>query len=343
MHCAPTSQNCREVQAFMKALVTGGTGFVGSHIVRVLNEVGHDVRVLHRTTSKLNALEGLQYESAIGDVTDLDSMREAFAGCDWIFHVAAVADYWRADTGRMFEVNVEGTRKVLQAARETDVKRVIFTSSAAAVGIRDDGQPADENVPFNLSPKQFPYGYSKVLAEQVVQEAVEAGQDVVTVNPSVIIGPGDLNMISGTFIVQTKRFGRLMAYTSGGIGVIDVRDVAGYHLAAAQKGVSGERYILNTVNYRLKSWFDLIADTVNVGRPILYAPNFLLPFAAAIVDALQTLGIKTPLDANQVRLGSRFVWFNGSKSYQTFGEPQVTMRQSIEDSYSWYVANDYLT
>jgi len=326
----------------MKALITGGTGFVGSHLVRVLNEAGHDVRVLHRTTSKLTALEGEQYESSIGDVTDLDSMRAAFAGCDWVFHVAAVADYWRADKEHMFDVNVEGTRKVLQAAQDTGVRRIIFTSSAATIGIRRDEQPADENDLFNFSPEQFPYGYSKVLAEEVVQEAVANGQDVVTVNPSVILGPGDLNMISGTFIVQTKRFGRLIAYTSGGIGVIDVRDVARYHLLAAEKGISGERYILNTENYHLKDWFNLLADTVGVGRPVNYAPDFALPIVAAVIDGLQGLGIKTPLDSKQVRLGDKFVWFDGSKAHQAFGEPQIPMPQSVEDSYKWYVEHGFI-
>lgn len=326
----------------MKALVTGGTGFVGSHVVRVLNEAGHDVRVLHRTTSKLNALEGLRYESAIGDVTDEASLVAACFGCDWVFHIAAVADYWRADESRMFDVNVDGTRKVLAAARQAGVQRVIFTSSAAAVGIRDDGQPADESIPFNLSPQQFPYGYSKVQAEQVVAEAVGAGQDVVTVNPSVILGPGDLNMISGTFIVQTKRFGRFTAYTSGGVGVIDVRDVARYHLLAAEKGRTGERYLLNTANYPLKDWFTLIADAVGVARPVLYAPDWVLPGVASVVDALQSIGIKTPLDANQVRLGARNVYFDAGKAYRELGEPQIDMAQSVADSYRWYVDNGYI-
>src|SRR5688572_9368306 len=120
----------------MKVLVTGGTGFIGSHVVRALVEAGHEARVLHRHNSKLTALNGLQYESAIGDILDVTALQAACAGCDWVFHIAAVADYWRADHSRMFEANVEGTRRVLQAAKEAGVKRVIHTSSAAAVGLR---------------------------------------------------------------------------------------------------------------------------------------------------------------------------------------------------------------
>jgi dihydroflavonol-4-reductase len=231
----------------LKALVTGSTGFVGSHVVRALGEAGHTARALHRPSSKLDVLEGLTYESALGDVTDLDALRAACKGCDWVFHVAAVADYWRADRARMMEVNVEGTRKVLQAAREAGVKRVVFTSSAAAVGFIED-RPANEHDPFNLPPDRFPYAYSKAQAEIVVQEAVRAGQEVVTVNPAVILGPGDLNVISGDFILKIKRLQWTVPVPPGGITVIDVRDVARMHLSAATKGRVGERYILGTAN-----------------------------------------------------------------------------------------------
>lgn len=321
----------------MKAIVTGGTGFVGSAVVRVLLQAGHTVRVLHRTTSRLTALEGLEYESAIGDVTDLDLMRQAFAGCDWVFHVAAVADYWRADKDWMFEVNVEGTRRVLQAADEAGVQRVIFTSSAAAIGLpKDADHPSDENAPFNLPPEQFPYGYSKVLAEDVVQEAVERGQDVVTVNPVVIIGPGDLNMISGTFITQVAQWQWLTPLSSGGIAVTDVRDVAASHLAAAEHGISGERYILQTENISNRDWFQMIAEVIGVGKPFFSTPDWMLPGVAWVVDRLRGLGIDTPLDANQVRLGGRFVYFDGSKAHEHLHQPKISMRQSIADTHEWY-------
>lgn len=326
----------------MKALVTGGTGFVGSHIVRALNEAGHTARVLHRSSSKLDALAGLTYESALGDILDETALATACQGCDWVFHVAAVADYWRADQSRMFEANVEGTRRVLKAAQTAGVKRVIFTSSAAAVGLRTDGQPSNERAPFNLSPDHFPYGYSKVLAEQVVEEAVSNGQDVVTVNPVVIMGPGDLNMISGSYIVQIKQLSRLVPVPPGGIAVIDVRDVARYHLAAAQFGRTGERYILNTENYSQREWMKMIADVVGVPPPFIPAPAFVLPIAATIIDWLRGLGLKIPIDGDQTRLGARNIHFDASKAWSELGEPQVDMRTSLEDTYRWYKENGYI-
>ncbi len=325
----------------MKALVTGATGFVGAHVVRALLDEGHSVRALHRRSSKLDALAGLNYESALGDMTDLDSLRAASAGCDWVFHVAAVADYWRADLARMMDVNVEGTRRVLQAARETGVQRVVFTSSAAAVGFRDD-RPADEADAFNLQPDRFPYGYSKVLAEAVVAEAVQAGQEVVTVNPVVVMGPGDLNVISGDFVLKIKRLQWGVPVTPGGVAVIDVRDVARMQIAAAQRGRVGERYILGTANYKYADWFALIAEVVGASRPRLPLPAWTLPLFADLIDAAQRLGIALPVDGNQTRLGARDIFFDGGKAWRELTQPQIDMRQSVKDTYEWYLEHGYV-
>lgn len=326
----------------MKALVTGGTGFVGSHIARALVETGHEVRVLHRATSKLDALAGLSFESALGDLTDADSLRAACEGCDWVFHAAAVADYWRADVQRMFDANVEGTRRVLAAARAAGVRRVVFTSSAAAVGQREDGLPADESVRFNFSPSRFPYGYSKALAEEVVLEAAAQGQEAVILNPVVVMGPGDLNVISGGFVLNIKRLSWVVPVTSGGVAVTDVRDIARWHLAAAERGRSGERYLLGTWNVSYPEWFALIADVVGAARPGLPMPGWALPFIADAADFLAARGIHLPVDGNQIRLGARHIYFDCSKAWKELGEPTIPMRQSVEDTYCWYLEHGYI-
>lgn len=326
----------------MKALVTGGTGFVGSHVVRALTAAGHRARVLHRASSRLDALEGVSYESALGDILDAASLRAACQDCDWVFHVAAVADYWRADPAKLFEANVEGTRRVLDAARAAGVQRVVFTSSAAAVGLRADGQPADESVAFNFPPQRFPYGYSKVQAEQVAHEAVQRGQEVVIVNPVVVMGPGDLNLISGNFVTQIKRLQWAVPLTSGGVGVVDVRDVARWQLAAAEHGRVGERYLLGTSNVNYREWYALIAETVGVARPFFSTPSVLLPLIAALVDGLRAVRIQLPVDANQVRLGAKHVYFEYHKTWSELGEPCIDMRQSVRDTYQWYLEHGYI-
>lgn len=321
----------------MLACVTGGTGFVGSFVVRALLDDGHQVRVLHRQTSKLDALQGLDYESKIGDVTDFDSLVSAFTDCDWVFHVAAVADYWRADNDWLYEVNVEGTRKVLEAAQQANVKRVVFTSSAAAIGLPNDiSTPSDETVAFNLPPDDFYYGYSKVLAEEVVQEFVAQGLDVVIVNPTVVIGAGDLNMISGTYVTQVAQWQWLVPKTSGGIAVTDVRDVAQGHLSAMKKGKTGERYILNTANFSNDAWFSLIAECIGVAPPILPTPNFLIPLATRLINLARQIGIQTPINADQVRLGAKFVHFDASKAHRELYQPQIDMHQSVQETVAWY-------
>lgn len=327
----------------MQVCVTGGTGFVGSYVVRALLDDGHMVRVLHRITSKRDALTGLEYESVIGDVTDSASLQAAFAGCDWVFHVAAVADYWRSNTDKLFAVNVDGTRNVLNAAQAVGVQRVIFTSSAAAIGIPDDKSLADETTPFNLSPEQFPYGYSKFLAERAVGEAVANGLDVVTVNPTVVIGAGDLNVISGSFIIRTFQLGRFLPITFGGVAVIDVRDVAASHLAAAKQGRPGERYILSTANYTYHEWFSLIAEVIGKPKPFLRVPNLALGSVAAFASNLRRVGVSLPVDAAQVKLGARRVFFDASKAHRELHQPQIDMRRSIRETYEWYRANGYLS
>ncbi|MBZ0296305.1 MAG: NAD-dependent epimerase/dehydratase family protein [Anaerolineae bacterium] len=326
-----------------KALITGGTGFVGSHVARLLHETGHQVRVLHRVSSRMDALSGVEFESALGDVLDEAALRAACDSCDWVFHVAAVADYWQADQTRMFAVNIEGTRRVLRAARDAGVKRVVFTSSAASLGYRWDGKPANEQTRFNLPPHHFPYGYSKLLAEQAALYAVrEHHQEVVIVNPVVVMGPGDLNMISGRFITEIARLGWLVPVTSGGVGVVDVRDVARWQLAAAENGCPGERYILGTANYSFREWYGMVANTVGVRRPFIPLPDFTLPPLVWLIGLARRLGLKLPVDADQTRMGARNIFFDYEKTWTQLGLPQVEMFASLRDTYMWYQEHGYI-
>ncbi|HLY28137.1 MAG TPA: NAD-dependent epimerase/dehydratase family protein [Aggregatilineales bacterium] len=320
----------------VRALVTGGTGFVGSHIVGALLEAGHTPRVLRRASSPLALLEGQPVEHAIGDVMNVASLEEAMRGCDWVFHVAAVADYWRTQRVKLYLVNVNGTVNVLDAARRAGVKRVVFTSSAAAIGTRKDGRPADESVTFNMPPEVFPYGHSKFLAEQEVARAVAQGQDVVTVNPSVIFGPGDLNQISGSIVVETAK-GIVPVYPAGGVTVIDARDVAKAHLAAAERGRMGERYILGTLDISYKALGKLVAEIVGVYAPFVPVPAFAAPVLAAGTELLRNVGIELPINGDQVRLSARNIYFNCEKAWRELGEPEIDLRQSLEDTYHWYV------
>lgn len=324
------------------AFVTGATGFVGSHIVRTLLENGHQVRILRRASSRLDALEGLTVEHAIGDLFDVETLAQQLAGVDWVFHVAAVANYWRSRKDEIYRVNVDGTANLLQAAERAGVKRFIFTSSLAAVGYRGSFHSANEKTYFNTDPRLSPYGHSKFLAEAKVQQAVRRGLDGVILNPSIIIGPGDLNQISGSLVIEVARRRVPVLPQRGGANFIDVRDVARAHLVAAQRGRKGERYIIGAVNMTHKAMIRLIAQVVGVPAPFIPMPSSLIPAAAALVDVGRRMGLPIPAEGNQLRLSRRTIYADCRKMWAELHEPEIDIRQSIEDTYAWYKANGYL-
>ena len=326
----------------VRALVTGGTGFVGAHVVRALLAAGHTPRVLRRATSKLTALEDLAgYETVVGDVLDPASLAAAVDGCDWVFHVAAVSDYWRQPVDWLYRVNVEGTRRVLAAARAAGVKRLVFTSSGAAVGRREDGFPPDETVTFNQPPAAFPYAHSKFLAEMEVFKAVIGGLDAVIVNPAVVIGPGDVYQGAGSLVIELAHR-RVPAIPPGGVTLIDVRDVAAAHLAAAERGRTAERYLLGAVDLSHKAWMRLIARVTGVPAPWLHLPVWAVPAVGAAVDAGRALHLPIPADGNQIRHSAEHIYFNCAKAWAELGEPQVDIEDSLRDTYDWYRAHGML-
>lgn len=326
----------------MLALVTGATGFIGANLVEALTERGWTVRALHRPSSSLKALAGLRYESAIGDVTEPSSLGAAMAGVDVVFHVAAVADYWRSDADRMMRVNVDGTRNVLQAALDSGARRVVFTSSCAALGRPPFGHMLDERAQFNLQPRKFPYGYSKHLAEQVCRAFIARGLDVVIVNPAVVFGPRDVNLISSSLIVEAAR--RDIPFVPpGGVSVVDVADVCAGHIAAAERGATGERYILTGENLTYRQLFDMVADAVGRPRPRLVLPPVVLKAAAPPVDLLhRRLGRRLPVSGEQVRLAAETFWFDPGKARRELGLTTRPIAETIARTYAWYVKHGYI-
>jgi dihydroflavonol-4-reductase len=257
-----------------------------------------------------------------------------------VFHVAAVADYWRSDPARIYQVNVDGTREVLRAAKARGVKRVIFTSSAASMGYTDGLRPVNESVRFNWDQHLTPYGHSKFLAEAEVYRAIQDGLDCVIVNPTVIIGPGDLNQISSSVVLEMARGRVPPTLPPGGTTVIDVRDVAAAHIAAAERGRTGERYLLGAVDLTHKAWTRLTAQAV--GRPmrdLIVLPDWLLCLLAEAIDPLRRWGVPIPMEGSQLKLSTRMLFFDCQKSWRELGEPRISIQQSLRDTYEWYKAH----
>ncbi|MCI0706464.1 MAG: SDR family NAD(P)-dependent oxidoreductase [Ignavibacteriae bacterium] len=205
-------------------LITGGTGFLGSNIAHALLNEGCHVRILRRPSSDLRAIDSADIEHCIGDVRDLDSIRRALKGCDTVFHTAALISYWRKERETMMDVNVRGTRNIVEASIEAGVERFVHTSSIAAIGFRTDGQPADETNTFNWDKYDVGYRISKHRAEMEIRDGVRRGLPAVMVNPSVIIGPRDIHFHGGQVLRDIARK-RIFYYTEGLMNIVYVDDV----------------------------------------------------------------------------------------------------------------------
>jgi dihydroflavonol-4-reductase len=326
----------------VKVLVTGGAGFVGSQIVSALLRRGDAVRVLHRATSNLIMLEGLPVEHVLGDVLEPEAVARAVTGCDLVFHVAAVASYWRTQRKQVYKVNVEGTRIVVEACLAAGVPRVVHTSSVAAIGIPRNGRPADESAPFDALSATFAYADSKHRAEAVVLQAVARGLPAVIVNPGAVYGAGDHNLISGSMVLEFAR--RSLPFVpDGGLCVVDADAVVQGHLTAAERGCIGERYILGGENLTFLEIAAEICAVVGRPAPRTTVPAWTLPPAALAVDAVNRLRLGSPVvSGEQIRMAGLKVFYDTSKAVRELDYPLLPFRGAVEKTYRWYRQHGYL-
>lgn len=319
-----------------KALVTGATGCVGANVVAALLARGYTVRAMRRSSSSLEALDGLEVEHVVGDVMDQDSLVAACAGCALLFHVAAVSDYWRVPVERIYQVNVEGTRHVLAAAVETGIERLVYTSSVGALGVPQAGCLLDESSTFNLLPRRFPYGHSKHLAELAVQEAVAGGLDAVIVNPGAVMGVRDVHLIGGSTLREVRR-GLSIFAPSGGLNWVDAETLGLGHVLAAERGRAGERYILGGENVSYRAAWEIVAEVVEGRRPIITLPRPAMDGVALLADALKALWpARVPFNGGQARLSSFEIYCSTSKAERELGMPETPFRTAVERAYAWY-------
>src|SRR5712671_2533973 len=269
----------------MLAFVTGATGFLGSHVARVLAEQGSALRLLVRSSGDLRNLQGLNAETATGDLRDSASLEKAMAGCEVVFHVAADYRLWVRDPAEMYRSNVEGTRAILDAARKNKntVRSVVYTSSVATIGFTGNGRPADEDSPVSLANMIGHYKRSKFMAEQLAMEAGRAGMRVVTVNPTTPVGEQDVKPTPTGRIVVDFLKRKFPAYVETGLNLVDVRECARGHIAALEKGKTGERYILGGENLTLKQILDKLGAISGLPSPKVKLPYFVA-YAAGAVD-----------------------------------------------------------
>lgn len=318
------------------ALITGGTGFIGSNIALRLVERGWRVRILERPGADRVLLEGGPFEYIAGDILEPETLPEAMKGIDVVFHAAGVVDYWRQGVDWMYRVNVEGTRMVMQAALQAGVERVVHTSSTAAMGIHAD-VVVDESFHFNVKPQRFVYGHSKFQAEEIVLELVKQGLPAVIVNPTTVIGPRDIRKVSSGMVVEVVKHCVPPLIPPGGTNVVPICDAVQGHIEAALKGKIGERYILAGENMTHLQLYQTIANVVGCGMKLKAMPRWQISFLAGLTDALQpqTSG-PVPLTGDRLRLESKMFYFDGSKARSAFKMPDTPLRVTIGRTFEWY-------
>ena len=327
----------------MKAFVTGATGFVGSHVARILADQGADLRLLLRSTSNPKNIEGVRADRVVGDLRDSASLEKAISGCDTVFHVAADYRLWIHDPDQMYRSNVEGTRAILEAARKDGVRRVVYTSSVATMGFTENSTPADENSPVSLDHMIGHYKRSKFMAEQVAIEAGKSGMDVVIVNPTTPVGERDIKPTpTGRIIVDfLKR--KFPAYVDTGLNLVDVTECARGHVAALEKGRSGERYILGGENLTLKQILDKLSAITGLPSPHVRVP-YVLALATGVVDEIVTGRIlrrepRATIDA--VRMGRKKMWVSSAKAERELGWKIVPVEEALRRAADWFRAHGY--
>src|SRR5246500_4400235 len=322
----------------MLAFVTGATGFLGSHVARVLADQGADLRLLVRATSNLRNLQGLKAETAIGDLRDAGSLEKAISGCDTVFHVAADYRLWVRDPAEMYRSNVEGTRAILEAARKNKVRRLVYTSSVATVGFTGNGHPADEDSPVSLADMIGHYKRSKFMAEQLALEAGRNGMRVVTVNPTTPVGEQDIKPTPTGRIVLDFLKRKFPAYVETGLNLVDATECARGHVQALEKGRSGERYILGGKNLTLKQILDRLAAITGLKSPAVKLP-YVFALATGVVDEMVTgrmLGREPRATIDAVRMGRKMMFVNSAKAERELGWQIKPVDGALRRAVDWF-------
>ncbi len=323
--------------------LTGGTGFVGAHLARALVDRGASVRCLVRPTSDRTNLEGLDVELFEGDLRDRRSLDRALAGCEMAFHCAADYRLYAPNPREIYDVNVGGTENLMAAAAEAGVDKVVYTSSVGALGLTDDGSPADETTPVKLDDMIGHYKRSKYLAERKVEEWAGRGLPVVLVHPSTPVGDRDVKPTpTGQMIVDFLNR-RMPAYVDSGLNLIDVRDVAEGHLLAAERGRVGDKYILGHRNLTLQEILGRLAALTGLAAPKVRLPHWI-PLTVAAVDTTvaRWTGGTPRVSLESVRMSKKRMFFDATRAVSELGLPQSPVDGALARAVAWFEDHGYV-
>jgi dihydroflavonol-4-reductase len=327
----------------MRIFLTGATGFVGHHVAEALAAQGADLRMLVRKTSKLDNLEGITGDTFVGDLAQPQSFAPALKGCDAVVHVAADYRLWIRDPDAMYRANVDGTRDLLQLAREAQVRRVVYTSSVATMAFRTDGIVVNEDTPVSIEDMVGHYKRSKFMAEQQAIAAAQDGQQVIILNPTTPIGPNDAKPTPTGRIFVDFLNGNFPAYVDTGLNLVDVTEVARAHVAALTMGTPGRRHILGGENLTLKQILDKMSAITGIP-----APTVQIPFAIASTYAFfeewitgRIRGKEPRATLEEVRMGRKKMFASSARAQQELGFRILPVYPAMRAAIEWFRANGY--
>ena len=319
----------------MRAFVTGGTGFIGANLVRLLLQQGYVVKALVRENSCLDNLASLNVEIVRGNLNDRHLAQE-MSDCQVLFHVAAQYSLWQSDRELLYRSNVLGTRNILSCARQAGIERTVYTSSVAAIGV-NNGVAVNETYQSPVDKLVGYYKKSKYYAEQEAVKAAQQGQDIVIVNPSTPIGAYDLKPTpTGEIIVRFLQR-KMPFYVDTGLNLIDVQDVAWGHILALEKGVTGDRYILGNQNLTFAQLLDKLAKITGLPAPKSTIP-YWIPYSVAWLEEsiLARLGKQPTIAIDGVRMSKQKMFYDAKKAVTQLGLPQSSIDRALKDAVGWF-------
>ena len=326
----------------MTTLVTGATGFVGSHVARQLVAAGESVRVLARASSRREALDGVAVEWAEGDLRDEASLDRALQGVQRVYHVAADYRLWSKRPQEIYENNVTGTKNLLAASLRAHVEKFVYTSTVATIAVPRGASLPDETNRASVDEMVGNYKKSKLIAEQEALRAAHEGLPVVIVNPTTPVGPGDWKPTPTGRIVLDFLLGRMPAYVDTGLNFVAVEDAARGHLLAGERGKVGERYLLGGENLTLKEVLDALAKTTGLQAPTRQVPHgvaLLAAYADAAFSHMTGREPRIPLEG--VRIARHRMFVNDAKARKELGYESTPVGAALERAARWYVENGY--
>jgi len=327
----------------MTTLVTGATGFVGSHVARRLVTSGESVRVLARAGSRRQALDGVSVEWVEGDLRDEGSLDRALSGVARVYHVAADYRLWSRHPQEIYDSNVTGTQNLLAAALRARVERFIYTSTVATIAVPREGELPDETNRASVDEMIGHYKRSKLLAEQEALRAAHEGLPVIIVNPTTPVGPGDWKPTPTGRIILDFLLGRMPAYVDTGLNFVGVEDVAEGHLLAAERGKIGERYLLGGRNLTLKELLDVLARITGLAAPKKRIPHSVALIAAygdALFCRVSRREPRIPVEG--VRIARHKMFVNDAKARKELGYQPGAVEAALERAVGWYADNGYV-